>query len=35
MDPARQAMDTTQRGVYAQAWFPRGHCYHPSLPHAG
>jgi len=21
-----------QRGVYAQAWLPRSHCYHPSLP---
>ncbi len=21
-----------QRGVYFDAWFPRQHCYHPSLP---
>jgi hypothetical protein len=21
-----------QRGVYSDAWFPRQHCYHPSLP---
>ncbi|HEY2673997.1 MAG TPA: hypothetical protein VGJ07_26985 [Rugosimonospora sp.] len=27
-------MDTSapQRAVYAQAWLPRSHCYHPSLP---
>jgi hypothetical protein len=23
---------TAQRGVYFDAWFPRQHCYHPSLP---
>jgi hypothetical protein len=23
---------TPQRGVYFDAWFPRQHCYHPSLP---
>ena len=23
---------TMQRGVYFDAWFPRQHCYHPSLP---
>ena len=23
---------TRQRGVYFDAWFPRQHCYHPSLP---
>ena len=21
-----------ERGVYFDAWFPRQHCYHPSLP---
>ncbi len=26
-DPSRM-----QRGVYFDAWFPRQHCYHPSLP---
>ena len=23
---------TMHRGVYFDAWFPRQHCYHPSLP---
>ena len=25
-------MRPVQRGVYFDAWFPRQHCYHPSLP---
>ena len=29
-DP-REVM-TMERGVYFDAWFPRQHCYHPSLP---
>ena len=28
-EPDRSAM---HRGVYFDAWFPRQHCYHPSLP---
>src|SRR5262249_56167211 len=23
---------TMERGVYFDGWFPRQHCYHPSLP---
>lgn len=26
------ALAKPQRGVYFDAWFPRQHCYHPSLP---
>src|SRR4051794_21602301 len=27
-----QRGDAVERGVYFDAWFPRQHCYHPSLP---
>src|SRR5436305_13939610 len=25
-------LEAVERGVYFDAWFPRQHCYHPSLP---
>jgi hypothetical protein len=30
--PADTKEDPLERGVYFDAWFPRQHCYHPSLP---
>ncbi len=32
LSPVPERSDLLERGVYFDAWFPRQHCYHPSLP---
>ena len=32
VDNHGRSRDRLARGVYFDAWFPRQHCYHPSLP---